>query len=159
MAEDPQGAAPGPRRLDTGELDRAVGLWLRLAQGQEQRRFNRAFEGSGVSPILFAILLTVEANPGCRQADLGAVLRIRQPNLVEPLDQLISRGLVARQPDPRDRRAQTLTLTAEGASVLGRLKARHDRLLASYRERLGGAAYDQLVALLRRFVEEAGAEA
>lgn len=149
-------AEGSPRRLDTAELDEAVGLWLRLAQQQDLRLFNQAFEGSGISQVLFAILLAIAANPGCRQADLGAVLRIRQPNLVEPLDSLIARGLVLREPDPRDRRAQTLALTPAGEARLDELRAAHDRLIASYRERLGEASYRELVELLRSFVSETG---
>jgi DNA-binding MarR family transcriptional regulator len=147
---------PEPRRMDTSELDGAVGLWLRLAQQQSARQFGQAFEGTGVGQVPFAILTAIAANPGCRQADLGAVLRIRQPNLVEPIEALIARGLVARRPDPRDRRAQTLALTPEGEAEVGRLLERHRRLLAGYRERLGAEDYDRLIALLRRFVAAAG---
>jgi len=145
-----------PRRMETSELDEAVGLWLRLAQQQSSRQFGQAFEGSGIGQVPFAILVTIAANPGCRQVDLGAALRIRQPNLVEPIEALIARGLVARRPDPRDRRAQTLELTPAGEAEAQRLRTRHERLLAAYRERLGEAAYDQLIGLLRRFVGETG---
>jgi DNA-binding MarR family transcriptional regulator len=144
--------------METSELDQAVGLWLRLAQQQSARQFGQAFEGTGVGQVPFAILAAIAANPGCRQADLGPVLRIRQPNLVEPIEALIARGLVARRPDPRDRRAQTLALTAQGEAEVARLRERHARLLAGYRERLGEEAYDALISLLRRFVAEAGAD-
>lgn len=147
---------PGPRRMDTAELDGAVGLWLRLAQQQSARQFGQAFEGTGVGQVPFAILTTIAANPGCRQADLGQVLRIRQPNLVEPIEALIARGLVARRPDPRDRRAQTLRLTRKGETEAARLRERHEQLLAAYRERLGQDAYGMLIGLLRRFVGEDG---
>ncbi len=150
-AKRPQAAAERGRPLQAAELESAVGLWLRLAQQKDLRLFNQAFAEDGISQLLYAILLVVEANPGCRQADLGALLRIRQPNLVEPIDSLISRGLVARAPDPRDRRAQTLSLTAEGEVLLARLRTRHDALIDGYRARLGPENYARLVELLRLF--------
>ena len=142
--------------LDASELETALGFWLRLAQQQDLRRFNALFAGQGITQLLYAILLVVAANPGCRQAALGARLRIRQPNMVEPIDHLISRGLIARAPDPRDRRAQTLSLTDSGGSVLADLRASHDSLTGAYRERLGPEHYDQLADLLRLFVTETG---
>ncbi len=146
-------AAGKGRPLDTAELESAVGLWLRLAQQQELRAFNGAFTEFGMSQVLFAILSVVAANPGCRQADLEAPLRIRQPNLVEPIEALISRGLIAREPDPADRRAQTLTPTARGLALMTELRQVHARLIDGYRERMGARQYEQLVGLLRKFVE------
>jgi DNA-binding MarR family transcriptional regulator len=143
------------RALDAGELETAVGLWLRLAQQKDLRGFKRRFAESGISQVDYAALLVIEGNPGCRQADLGALLRIRQPNLVEPLDSLEKRGLIERRPDPRDRRAQTLDLTAAGRTLLASLREQHDALIGAYRARLGEDGYRQLVKLLRAFVEGA----
>lgn len=140
------------RGIDTAPLDGAVGFWLRLGQQQDLRRFNRTFTHEGASQLVYSLLLLIEANPRCRQADLGAALHIRQPNLVEPIEGLIARGSVQRRPDPEDRRAQTLELTAEGETLLARLRAAHDALIEGYRERLGSEDYERLVGLLRRFV-------
>src|SRR5215472_6509332 len=107
-----------PPALDAGELESAVGLWLRLAAQKDLRAFTRRFAESGISQLQYAVLLTIDANPGCRQSELGAVLRIRQPNLVEPLESLAGRGLILRRPDPRDRRAQTLDLSQKGRAML-----------------------------------------
>ena len=147
-------AAPRGRMVDTAELETAVGLWLRLAQQQELRALSRMFSEYGMSQVLFAILLVVASNPGCRQADLEAPLRIRQPNLVEPIEALITRGLMLREPDPADRRAQTLTLTAKGETLLAELRGVHDRLIDGYRKQMGAQNYDRLVGLLKTFVED-----
>jgi DNA-binding MarR family transcriptional regulator len=141
--------------LDARELEAALGLWLRLAQQKDLRNFSRRFAESGVSQLQYAALLTIDANPGCRQSELGAALRIKQPNLVEPLESLAGRGLIARRADPRDRRAQTLDLTAEGRRLLERLRDVHGELIAGYRARLGPEGYEQLLGLLRAFVHGA----
>ncbi len=138
------------------DLSGALGFWLRLAQQQDLRLFGQAFADSGISQLLFSILLIIEATAGCRQADLGAALRIRQPNLVEPIESLIAQGLVSRRPDPRDRRAQILALTPGGEDQLTQLRQAHNRLIDGYRERLGSQGYDQLVGLLQRFLSGGG---
>ena len=143
---------PAGEGANTAELEAAVGFWLRLAQQKDMRGFNRVFAGSGVTPPLYAMLLVISANPGLRQTQIGEMLRIRQPNLVEPIDTLIGRGLISRRPDPHDRRAQAIDLTPEGALLLGRLRAGHDRLIESYRQRFGPGRYAKLVGLLRAFV-------
>lgn len=151
--KSPPDVAPRPSRppLDTAELDAAVGFWLRLAQQRDFRAFGDCFTGSGVSQLGYAILLVLGANPGSRPADLAEAVRVRQPNLGEPLEALVALGLVSRTPDPRDRRAQVLALTQAGARQLAELKIAHASLIEGYRAALGPAGYDQLVALLRRF--------
>jgi DNA-binding MarR family transcriptional regulator len=150
---DPPTTTKGPVEMDAGELENAVGLWLRLAQQKDLREFTRRFALTEVSQLQYAALLVIDANPGCRQADLGVMLRIRQPNLVEPLESLADRGLIAREPDPRDGRAQTLALTPAGATLLEDLRNVHEELIGSYRARLGAQDYRRLVELLRAFVE------
>ena len=141
--------------LDARELEAALGLWLRLAQQKDLRAFSRRFAGSGLSQLQYAAMLVIDANPGCRQSELGPALRIRQPNLVEPLEALSARGLVSRRADPRDRRAQTLELTSAGRRLLAELRASHAELIDGYRARLGEDGYARLVELLRSFVEAA----
>jgi len=139
---------------DASELEAAVGFWLRLAQQRDLRAFNDRFADVGVSQLSYAILLVLEANPGCRPAGLAAAVRVRQPNLVEPLDALVREGLVSRAPDPRDGRAQALALTADGERRLAELKAVHAGLIDGYRAALGAKDYETLVTLLRRFIGE-----
>jgi DNA-binding MarR family transcriptional regulator len=154
-APDPAVLEPARTGLDTSELELALGFWLRLAQQLDQREYTRRLAASGLNPLAYSILLVVEANPGCRQTDLGSALRIRQPNLVEPLETLATRGLISRAPDPRDRRAQVLALTADGSEQLAALKATHGAMIEGYRARLGDEGYGQLIALLRAFVDGA----
>lgn len=131
-----------------------MGFWLRLAQQRDLRAFNDRFAEAGVSQLTYSILLVLEANPGCRPAGLAAAIRVRQPNLVEPLDALVREGLVSRAPDPRDGRAQVLALTPGGERRLEEIKAVHAGLIEGYRSALGAEDYAALVELLRRFVEK-----
>ena len=154
MKRPPADSLPADRGrapLDTAELDAAVGFWLRLAQQQDLRAFGDRFAGTGVNQLGYAMLLVLEASPGARPAELAEAVRVRQPNLVEPLEGLVARGLVLREPDPRDRRAQALSLTPQGKAALSELKAVHEGLIEQYRTALGAEDYEILIALLRRF--------
>lgn len=156
MPDQPPALAEASRTaLDTRELETAVGFWLRLAQQLDLRDFTRRLAPHGINQLAYAILLVVEANPGCRQTDLGSALRIRQPNLVEPLEALTARGLISRAPDPRDRRAQVLALSEEGSALLAELKSAHAGMIEGYRAGLGEDGYGRLIALLKSFVDGA----
>jgi MarR family transcriptional regulator for hemolysin len=61
---------------------------------------------------------------GTRQGDLAREIGVREASLVRTLHQLEAAGLVARQTDPDDRRANHLLLTALGRSTAGKIEAR-----------------------------------
>ncbi|MDH6454090.1 MULTISPECIES: MarR family transcriptional regulator [unclassified Streptomyces] len=68
------------------------------------------------------------------QADLGRAVRLDPKDLVGVLNDLQSAGLVLREPDPRDRRKNAVSLTDEGARLLKRCekaaREANDELLA-----------------------------
>lgn len=84
------------------------------------------------------------------QADLGRGVRLDPKDLVGVLDDLQSAGLVVREPDPRDRRKNAVSLTARGARLLKRCekaaRAANDELLAP----LSAAEREQFTAMLLR---------
>ncbi|EFL36028.1 MarR-family transcriptional regulator [Streptomyces viridochromogenes DSM 40736] len=84
------------------------------------------------------------------QADLGRGVRLDPKDLVGVLNDLQSAGLVVREPDPRDRRKNAVSLTEEGARLLKRCekaaRAANDELLAP----LSAAEREQLTGMLRR---------
>jgi DNA-binding MarR family transcriptional regulator len=61
--------------------------------------------------------------PGFSQRELADSMAIGGPALVRHIDRLEAEGLVAREPDPHDRRITRITLTPEG-------RERHAELLA-----------------------------
>jgi len=106
----------------TAELLMAVARRLR-------RRFAAALEGYDVTPSQARALRTVVEEPGVRLSALAERLGIAPRSATEVVDALEARGLVAREPDPADRRALRVTATAEGLR-LQRLvhEARHREL-------------------------------
>ena len=84
------------------------------------------------------------------QADLGRGVRLDPKDLVGVLNDLQSAGLVVREPDPKDRRKNAVSLTERGARLLKRCekaaRAANDELLAP----LSAAEREQFMAMLLR---------
>ncbi|MFF8393011.1 MarR family winged helix-turn-helix transcriptional regulator [Streptomyces sp. NPDC016172] len=90
------------------------------------------------------------------QADLGRGVGLDPKDLVGVLNDLQSAGLVVREPDPRDRRKNAVSLTERGARLLERCekaaRAANDELLAP----LSAAEREQFTWMLRRISGTAG---
>ena len=84
------------------------------------------------------------------QADLGRAVRLDPKDLVGVLNDLQAAGLVVREPDPKDRRKNAVSLTTGGARLLTRCekaaRAANDELLAP----LSDAEREQFTGMLRR---------
>ncbi|MET8243647.1 MarR family transcriptional regulator [Streptomyces sp. NPDC005202] len=84
------------------------------------------------------------------QADLGRSVGLDPKDLVGVLNDLQSAGLVVREPDPKDRRKNAVSLTDEGGRLLTRCekaaREANDALLAP----LSAAERDQFMGMLTR---------
>ena len=83
--------------------------------------------------MLFGILSVISVNPGVNQGAVARVLGIQRPNMVALVNELVGRGLVAREVDVSDRRAFALSLTEMGsaavADALARIRGHEERIL------------------------------
>lgn len=103
---------------------------LRLARVY-RREVNRALAAHGLSDArALPVLHIARLGEGVRQGVLAEDLGIEGPSLVRLLDQLSAAGLVERRDDPRDGRAKTLHLTAEGRALAKVIEAAVDRVRA-----------------------------
>lgn len=96
-----------------------------------------------------------------KQGALAESLDITQPSLVRTLDQLQASELVAREPDPDDKRSNQISLTHEGQDLVGRIEAKLSALRDELLEGVPDAAVDIAVNLLellgRRIAERRSA--
>lgn len=81
-----------------------------------------AREGYDFTPVQFAALSTVDANPGLDQATLAGLIAHDRATLGGVVDRLEHKALVKRCVSRTDRRARELYLTAKGAQMLALLK-------------------------------------
>ncbi len=77
----------------------------------------------GITPAQARALGVLARHAPVRPGTLAGHLRIAARSATEVVDDLEARGLVARAPDPDDRRATLLTLTAEGTRVAHDIRA------------------------------------
>lgn len=71
----------------------------------------------GLSSAQLFVLRQLHAESGQSLGDIARRTRTTQSSVSEVVARLVRRGLVEREPDPRDRRRAVLTLTAEGAAL------------------------------------------
>ena len=113
---------------------RALGLLLSQLGTHAALAFGRKIAGFGISPPHLGMLRWIHANGGKNQRELASHLGVVPSRLVVLLDELETKGLVARERSLRDRRSQQLQLTRKGARLLEkveRIATSHDADLGS----------------------------
>jgi DNA-binding MarR family transcriptional regulator len=127
-----------------------VGYALRRAQGVIFADFNHTLAELNLRPGQFAVLMTIDQNPGTSQSSVSAALGIQKANFVATIADLEKRGLVRRRKSETDGRTYSLGLTARGRSVLQHateLQSLHEaRVIAQ----IGNEGRLQLLGLLDR---------
>src|SRR5262245_44772974 len=108
--------AVAPR--STHPASASVGFMLSTLGHAVSRRFHRALEPLELHPREFAVLRAVKVNDGQSQQTLAERLHIPPSRIVAIVDELESRRLVERRPDPNDRRLWTLYVTSNGQALL-----------------------------------------
>lgn len=100
-------------------------LLLRL--GYLTRRWRKVldteFQSSGLTDATWRPLLHLHIlGDDIRQKDLAASLGIEGPSLVRLIDSLVTKSLIERSEDGKDRRAKLLRLTPEGFKLVARIR-------------------------------------
>lgn len=99
----------------------------------------------------YAVLTRLFEDSAAKQSDLAAVTNRDQTRLIPILDRLTERGLLIRDRDPADRRANRVRLTAKGRRMTLRcrdlIRAMEDNLLAEIPAAQRRALHDALVRL------------
>jgi DNA-binding MarR family transcriptional regulator len=113
-AEREKPGEQGSRDLDLGALRQTPGFMIRILQLQNFEAFYRHFEALDISPVEYAILVTIRDNNGVTQSELAAVLKMQLPNLVKILSRMEDAGILKRKRSARDKRAVELSLSAAG---------------------------------------------
>jgi MarR family transcriptional regulator, transcriptional regulator for hemolysin len=132
------------------DLDRSFGFLVNDVARLFGRRFSHNGRRLGLTRAQCRTLGYLARNEGINQAGLADILEIRPMTLVRQIDRMQEAGWVERRPDPADRRARRLYLTAKARPILGRIwkvatETRDEALV-----RLSPQESEQLIELLRR---------
>ncbi len=103
---------------------------LAVAGRQWVRIVEQALESYGVPGSCALALVLIGRFAGIHQVALADQLGVTSPTLVRQLDQLSAAGLVRREADARNRRANTLWLSDAGQALSSQLESRLKSLRA-----------------------------
>ena len=95
-----------------------------------RKAFDRRAVGLGVTRAQWKVLFRLDRLPGLRQIELADMLDIEPITLSRIVDRLQESGLVERRPDPADRRAWRLHVTAQAQPLIAKLRAVADDMIA-----------------------------
>jgi DNA-binding MarR family transcriptional regulator len=131
----PQGEpSPDMTARLTGEHHQALKLWLRMlactvrVEDAIRSRLRTTF---GITLPRFDLMAQLEREPdGLRMGELSKRMMVTGGNVTGIVDQLEREQLVARVPDPIDKRASMVTLTPAGRSAFAEMAAVHEGWVA-----------------------------
>ena len=122
---------------------------------RRQRRASREGLGESVTHGQFRVLRTLDrADRALRLSELAAQLGIVPRSATSVVDDLESAGLVARHPDPNDRRATRVSLTPAGTQILTTLRQNRREAMATQLTRLTPTEQSTLIHLLQRLTDD-----
>src|SRR3954465_10106378 len=102
---------------------------LRLVVARPARRL-RPEAGADLSPSMSSALAVIDRHGPMTPSELAAHERVQRPTATRVLARLEELGLVARAPDPADRRSSLISASAAGRTLLRHQRSRKDQFLA-----------------------------
>jgi len=102
----------------------------------------------GITRAQWVVLIRLDRFEGLKQSELADMLDLQPITLTRLLDRLCRSGLVERRPDPNDRRANRLYLTASARPLLERLGDLGDELMATALAGVERESIERMVAQL-----------
>jgi len=132
------------------DLDRSFGFLVNDVARLFGRRFSHNGRRLGLTRAQCRTLGYLARNEGLNQAGLADLLEIRPMTLVRQIDRMEEAGWIERRPDPADRRARRLYLTAKARPILGRIWSVANETRDEALVRLSPGEADTLTGLLHR---------
>src|SRR6202034_1541271 len=100
----------------------------------------------GMTRAQWVVLVRVERSEGLNQAELADTLDLQPITLTRLLDKLCDGGLIERRPDPDDRRAKRLFLTAAARPLLEQLGSLGENTMAGALEGVAPEDIERMVS-------------
>ena len=98
-------------------------------------------------------LVRLEKNEGVSQARLVELAEVEPMTMVRILDRMEAEGLLERRPDPADRRARCLYLTAKAKPILSEIWRLSDEVRAELFAGISKAEREQFMDVLERLYD------
>ncbi|MDQ2851872.1 MAG: MarR family winged helix-turn-helix transcriptional regulator [Actinomycetota bacterium] len=115
-----------PGLVEPAGLEASTGYLLARVGSDSRRLWARTLIEEDLTPHHYSALIALAQLGAMSQQQLSHLLGIDARNAVPVIDQLQTRGLLARNPDLADRRRHAVTLTETGRRLLTRLRQAAD---------------------------------
>jgi len=137
---------------DAGEylLENQVGHLLRRAHQRHTAIFQTTIGDQQLTPLQFAALMKLADVGEASQNHLGRLTAMDAATMQGVIKRLIARDLIARRPDPDDRRRLLLTLTEAGVALVGVATAPGHQISDETLDPLSPAEQETFLKLLSR---------
>jgi DNA-binding MarR family transcriptional regulator len=106
--------------------------------------------GFDLTPVQFAALTAVIANPGIDQATLAGLIAYDRTTIGGVVDRLVNKGYMARGISGRDRRARELAVTDAGSRAFDEMKPAVERAQRIMLQGLSEDESEEFLRLLRK---------
>ncbi|MCX4744435.1 MarR family transcriptional regulator [Kitasatospora sp. NBC_01287] len=137
---------PEPDLSAAGTLDPATVARLRLVVARLYRQLAQASSGQDLTFAQLSALARIEEHGPVRLGELAALERVAAPSMTRTVTPLVTAGLAARLPDPRDGRSFLVEPTPTGRALLARIRRQRSELLTRRIGALGAADREALGA-------------
>jgi DNA-binding MarR family transcriptional regulator len=135
-----------------GDHKAELRLWLRLLtctnlfESEIRRRLRDNFD---VTLPRFDLMAQLDKTPsGMTLGELSSRLMVTNGNVTGLTDRLVEQGLLDRRPSPKDRRAQIVSLTADGRRAFRTMARAHEDWIAEMFAELSAVDIEALMRLL-----------
>ena len=129
-------------------------LWLRLLtcttliEGEVRRRLRDEFD---MTLPRFDLMAQLDKAPnGMTLGELSQRMMVSNGNVTGLAERLVEQRILDRRPSPNDRRAQIVSLTAEGRRAFRTMARTHEGWVAQIFAGLNAVEIDQLMGLLAK---------
>jgi DNA-binding MarR family transcriptional regulator len=138
--------------LRPGDHKAELRLWLRLLtcstliENGVRKRLRETFN---VTLPRFDLMAQLDKTPGgLTLGELSQRMMVSNGNVTSIVEALVGQGMLDRKPSPQDRRAQVVSLTADGRQSFRQMAAAHENWIAETFAGLSSTEEEQLMALL-----------
>jgi len=142
----------------TAHHHQSLRLWLRMLsctvkiENEIRSRLRNEF---GITLPRFDLMAQLERHPeGLRMGELSQRMMVTGGNITGITDQLQRERLVERIPDPEDRRAYSVRLTAAGKRTFRKMARVHEEWIAELLDGVSPSEKERLISLLSRLKQQ-----
>ena len=132
--------------------DEHLAFLIHLAAKRLRLEFARRAAQYGLTPSQARALAFLARRPGANLTALAEALEVQPMSVLRVVDDLEAQGMLRREPDPRDRRATRLSLTATGEGAERLVWQTLDGIVGEATEGMSEGARSGLVHGLKELV-------